>query len=207
MLHEKEGKLIEAVDCYETAYRLDKTSPTRLRNYALLLIEVEDYEKAKTVYEEILLSDEDIANGDTLIGDKSTVIGEYADLLHSMGLMAESRAAFERAVAKGTANDTVINDYAALLYKIGKNSNDARTFRMAVELWRSIKAPSVYIRGNLEAAVKDRLFQTSSAELLSCVVCGDEGKSSCSKCKQVRYCGRECQLKHWPIHKRICKKV
>lgn len=29
----------------------------------------------------------------------------------------------------------------------------------------------------------------------------------CSKCKKVFYCGRECQLKHWPVHKQICKQV
>lgn len=26
----------------------------------------------------------------------------------------------------------------------------------------------------------------------------------CSKCKAVQYCGRECQLAHWPIHKKLC---
>lgn len=26
----------------------------------------------------------------------------------------------------------------------------------------------------------------------------------CSKCKAVQYCGRECQLQHWPVHKRVC---
>lgn len=28
----------------------------------------------------------------------------------------------------------------------------------------------------------------------------------CIKCGEAQYCGKECQAKHWPIHKTICKK-
>ena len=28
----------------------------------------------------------------------------------------------------------------------------------------------------------------------------------CSRCKESRYCGPECQKAHWPDHKRVCKK-
>eukprot|EP01091_Cochliopodium_minus_P019897 TRINITY_DN8515_c0_g1_i1.p1 TRINITY_DN8515_c0_g1~~TRINITY_DN8515_c0_g1_i1.p1 ORF type:complete len:365 (-),score=69.58 TRINITY_DN8515_c0_g1_i1:76-1170(-) len=28
---------------------------------------------------------------------------------------------------------------------------------------------------------------------------------SCSRCKKVSYCSKECQLKHWPEHKKECK--
>jgi tetratricopeptide (TPR) repeat protein len=211
LLCENEGKLNEAVDCYERAYRIDNTSTARLRNYAMLLVEVKNYEKAKSVYEELLLlvKDEGVFIGDSFTKGSSTVLGEYADLLHSMGLMAESRVAFEKAIAEGTANDIVINDYAALLCKIGKNLNDPRTFRMAVELWKSIKAPDFSTRVNLAAAKNDPLLlqPLSLKELQSCAICDRDGKMSCAKCKQVKYCGRECQMKHWPIHKRMCKKA
>ncbi len=30
--------------------------------------------------------------------------------------------------------------------------------------------------------------------------------SLCSRCGKMRYCGRECQRKHWPIHKKSCVK-
>lgn len=37
---------------------------------------------------------------------------------------------------------------------------------------------------------------------------GSAGKATklqrCSKCKAVQYCGRECQVQHWPVHKRVC---
>ena len=26
----------------------------------------------------------------------------------------------------------------------------------------------------------------------------------CSRCRSERYCGRECQVKHWPGHKEAC---
>ncbi|CAB4055565.1 unnamed protein product [Lepeophtheirus salmonis] len=38
----------------------------------------------------------------------------------------------------------------------------------------------------------------------SCVVCRKpSSRNLCSVCKSVRYCGRECQAKHWPAHKKI----
>ncbi|XP_040582560.1 zinc finger MYND domain-containing protein 10 [Lepeophtheirus salmonis] len=39
----------------------------------------------------------------------------------------------------------------------------------------------------------------------SCVVCRKpSSRNLCSVCKSVRYCGRECQAKHWPAHKKSC---
>jgi hypothetical protein len=32
-----------------------------------------------------------------------------------------------------------------------------------------------------------------------------EGLQGCSRCGTARYCGKECQLKHWPVHKNICQ--
>ena len=38
-----------------------------------------------------------------------------------------------------------------------------------------------------------------------CVVCGRLAKLLCSVCKNVFYCNRECQKKHWATHKEECK--
>ena len=41
----------------------------------------------------------------------------------------------------------------------------------------------------------------------TCLFCLKEvqGLQGCSRCGTARYCGRECQLKHWPVHKNTCQ--
>lgn len=38
-----------------------------------------------------------------------------------------------------------------------------------------------------------------------CVQCSVLAAKKCSRCEQIYYCSRECQVKHWPIHKTICQ--
>ena len=44
-----------------------------------------------------------------------------------------------------------------------------------------------------------------------CVVCGEPAHSKCSACKlntSLRhYCGKACQVKDWPTHKKACKDI
>jgi ankyrin repeat protein len=35
--------------------------------------------------------------------------------------------------------------------------------------------------------------------------CNGAGLKKCTGCKQARYCGQDCQLAHWPVHKADCK--
>ena len=44
--------------------------------------------------------------------------------------------------------------------------------------------------------------------VIPCGACFAPGKAKhrCAKCKVVKYCGRRCQLAHWPFHKRNCGK-
>jgi hypothetical protein len=46
----------------------------------------------------------------------------------------------------------------------------------------------------------------------ACAGCGIKAEAlvggklrECTGCRSVRYCGKECQLKHWPLHKAPCK--
>ena len=51
----------------------------------------------------------------------------------------------------------------------------------------------------------------SQPKMAVCDVCNKmkERRSMliCAKCERVQYCSRECQLKHWPVHKKWCKEV
>jgi len=47
-----------------------------------------------------------------------------------------------------------------------------------------------------------KLNQTNSK---SCGACGAIALLLCSKCKQVNYCSRTCQMSNWAIHKKECK--
>ncbi|GFH48325.1 hypothetical protein CTEN210_04801 [Chaetoceros tenuissimus] len=86
-----------------------------------------------------------------------------------------------------------------------------------VKLWKTHKLVCKKTsNGDLPTASKEtkaegeeglRLYEESSA----CTNCmkthADIGSklSVCSKCKSAYYCSRECQVKDWPKHKRMCK--
>ena len=44
-----------------------------------------------------------------------------------------------------------------------------------------------------------------------CANCGKAGDDThiklktCVACKMIQYCGKECQVSHWPAHKKECK--
>jgi hypothetical protein len=48
------------------------------------------------------------------------------------------------------------------------------------------------------------VFQEASLMDPNCRACESEAAKKCAKCKTVKYCGKECQTKDWPIHKYIC---
>ena len=50
---------------------------------------------------------------------------------------------------------------------------------------------------------------STKADTIKCAACGKEGGDSlkaCTACKLVKYCNRDCQIAHRPLHKKICKK-
>ena len=40
---------------------------------------------------------------------------------------------------------------------------------------------------------------------IACIVCGSTGKFSCGRCKQPKYCSKQCQVSDWTLHKDPCK--
>jgi ubiquinone/menaquinone biosynthesis C-methylase UbiE len=50
-------------------------------------------------------------------------------------------------------------------------------------------------------------FYKTNINMSSCQVCGiipPTKLKQCSKCRSVYYCGQTCQIKDWPMHKRVC---
>ena len=55
------------------------------------------------------------------------------------------------------------------------------------------------------------MMSSSTAETTACVNCSkgeteDCKLKSCTACKMVKYCSRDCQISHRPQHKKACKK-
>ncbi|XP_026204740.1 zinc finger MYND domain-containing protein 10 [Anabas testudineus] len=58
-----------------------------------------------------------------------------------------------------------------------------------------------------------RLAQTYNLDVMEsllpekpkCGSCGKEATKRCSRCQGEWYCRRECQVKHWPKHKKVCQ--
>lgn len=54
-----------------------------------------------------------------------------------------------------------------------------------------------------------RWVDLADPEPSRCAQCGATAPAMlrCRRCKAARYCGTECQAKHWKAHKRFCKAV
>ena len=52
----------------------------------------------------------------------------------------------------------------------------------------------------------DSSSSSSKKKKKNCLHCLKEveGSSRCSKCRTALYCSRNCQEKHWPVHKNNC---
>ena len=55
---------------------------------------------------------------------------------------------------------------------------------------------------------KVKVVREATDSFSLCSMClSNVGKRTCTACKAVRYCGRDCQKKQWKYHKKYCKKI
>jgi hypothetical protein len=58
----------------------------------------------------------------------------------------------------------------------------------------------------LEQSLPQSTSPTSSLPSKLCASCGAEANSYCGKCRSVCYCGKECQMNDWKIHRPMCSR-
>ena len=57
------------------------------------------------------------------------------------------------------------------------------------------------------SASSEQLAQRQLGSTNKCSFCGQASTTlkNCARCRQAKYCGRECQQMHWKVHKLVCK--
>lgn len=79
--------------------------------------------------------------------------------------------------------------------------------RQAKILFLKDKDTFLRMAQSLKSAYNIETFEHLISEEVRCAGCGDPAVKRCSRCKIERYCGRECQVKCWESHKRVCNTV
>lgn len=92
----------------------------------------------------------------------------------------------------GCHNDNP-NTNAAMLYKASVFPRNASEYLQKLKLQQ-------------EALLKEQQSHANTTSINKCAVCGkaDNDMKRCARCHQVYYCGRDCQVKHWSVHKQSC---
>lgn len=81
---------------------------------------------------------------------------------------------------------------------------ELKDLRMSEE---EISSNSTIIIDGLNTLMDD-LVAEAADKIYSCKTCAKEGVTGvCIKCKKTYYCSKKCQVEHWPIHKKKCKKA
>jgi ankyrin repeat protein len=74
----------------------------------------------------------------------------------------------------------------------------------------SLQGGHVHVAQFLEAAVRSRSTGGEPVDTEgTCAACGSSSPADaqfkkCSRCRAVRYCSKDCQRTHWPVHKATC---
>ena len=83
-------------------------------------------------------------------------------------------------------------DYDVIANKILKENYREDTYKRELDILSEI-----FDIENLEYFMDDP----------KCANCGKDATNRCSRCKTEWYCGKDCQIKRWKLHKDICKNI
>ena len=73
------------------------------------------------------------------------------------------------------------------------------------QMFQNLVQWSMPFPGSMSAS-QELLTELALKTMNKCSFCGQVSAAlkKCARCHKVAYCGRECQLKHWPTHKSAC---
>mmetsp|Transcript_6165 Transcript_6165/g.15814 ORF Transcript_6165/g.15814 Transcript_6165/m.15814 type:complete len:829 (-) Transcript_6165:82-2568(-) len=81
--------------------------------------------------------------------------------------------------------------------KLGNGPNAAVALKTA-------HAPAANRHSSASAYDPEKLLKLPRSTARVCAHCGDRARCACPVCYSVLYCNRECQVKHYPMHKPDC---
>jgi len=97
--------------------------------------------------------------------------------------------------------------FLPLLYKVVGESATKEQFQQVSDdqIWERVNDA-------LDILLRQPAGEERDLRVRTCQCCGKAEKrvgklKSCTRCKAAFYCSKECQVKDWPSHKKICKKA
>jgi len=146
-----------------------------------------------------------------IAGDGAGLINKTAVCYAAQNQWNEAVAALKEAVGLysntlGTEHHvygTAQHNLAFALMQLGEYSEAIPRFEEALTIFKQIYG------ANHKRTLKIVNELTNAMRLAAyCINCNKvlTKQFKCSRCKQVKYCGKECQIAHWPQHKTNCVK-
>jgi hypothetical protein len=108
-----------------------------------------------------------------------------------------------------TMYDCAVEWYLDMAHAEMSATGSAAGASFPVQLWHRVEVSSGSRSVELRSTVTHGRSSTVGVTSLSvdgvCDACGSERASfRCSGCRMARYCSRECQVAHWPVHRDSC---
>jgi hypothetical protein len=101
----------------------------------------------------------------------------------------------------------IIHRYEAI-YELCKQPTIIEIDNSCEKIIEDLKTDSfrtVFQRYSITKNISEWLVRKITYNQKICAMCYKQAGKKCSRCDSIRYCSKDCQAKHWPIHKHECK--